>query len=150
VIAEADVRRGELCIDARCGFCLRLGFVLRRWLRRRGFRLRGLQAPDVARRLGLAPGEVGDQFMLIHADGRAVGGAAAVRDVLRAAVGPLAAPLDLALALRCLDRAYRWAARRYHCRDGRCPRRAVPGGHVRSLAEAMRTGLLARRRPGAL
>lgn len=142
--------RGEICIDARCRFCLRSGRLLRRFLLRHGFRLRALQAPDVARRLGLAPGEVGDQFMLIAADGGAVGGGAAIRAVLRAMIGPLVAPLEWAAPRRWLDGAYRWAAHRYHCQDGACPRRAHPTPRLRTFADAIHLGLVARRRPGAL
>ncbi len=144
------VFRGEICIDARCNFCLRAGRLTRRFLRRHGYRLRSLRAPDVARRLGLAPGEVGDQFMLIPSAGQAVGGAAAVSAVLRAAVGPLAAPLALAAPRRWLDRAYQWAALRYHCRDGACPPRAVTAPRLATLAEAIHHGLIAHRRRGAL
>lgn len=151
MVTEMTGFRGEICIDARCRFCLRAGLLLRRFLRRHGFRLRGLQAPDVARRLGLAPGEVGDQFMLIAADGGIAGGGAAIRAVLRAAAGPLATPLGWAAPRRWLDRAYRWAAHRYHCQDGACPRRAVAATpRLRALADALHLGLVARRRRGAL
>lgn len=150
MITENTVVRGEICIDARCGFCLRAGYLLRRFLRRHGYRLRSLRAPDVARRLGLAPGEVGDQFMLIRGDGSTAGGAGAVVAVLRTAIGRPADLLGLAAPRRWLDRAYRWAARRWHCRDGACPRRAAATPRLRGLAEAIHLGLVARRRPGAL
>ena len=147
---EITALRGEICIDARCRFCLRAGRLTRRFLARHGYRLRSLRAPDVARRLGLAPGEVGDQFMLIPSAGRAVGGAAAVSAVLRSAVGPLAAPLALPPLRRWLDRAYRWAAGRYHCRDGACPPRALASPRLRTFVEAIHLGLIATRRRGAL
>ena len=150
MFSEMTVFRGEICIDARCNFCLRAGRLTRRFLRRNGYRLRSLRAPDVAKRLGLAPGEVGDQFMLIPSAGHAVGGAAAGSAVLKAAVGPLAAPLELAAPRRWLDRAYRWAAKRYHCRDGACPPRAVATPRLRTFAEAIHLGLIAARRRGAL
>ena len=147
---EITAFRGEICIDARCRFCLRAGRLTRRFLARHGYRLRSLRAPDVARRLGLAPGEVGDQFMLIPVAGRAVGGAAAITAVLRNAIGPLAAPLALPTLRRWLDGAYRWAARRYHCSDGACPHRAVASPRLRTFADAIHLGMMVPRRRGAL
>lgn len=144
--------RAEVCIDAGCNFCLRSARVLRRWLAWHGIRLRGLQAPDVARRLGLAPGEVGEEFKLIRADGAIFGGASAAWEALRLAQWPLPSLSALPLLRRALDAAYRYAAKRWHCRDA-CPVRRRPRaepGAVRVLVEALHNGLNAHRRRAAL
>jgi predicted DCC family thiol-disulfide oxidoreductase YuxK len=144
-------QRGEVCIDATCSFCLRSARLLRRWLAWHGIRLRALQAPDIARRLGLRDGDAGDEFKLIRADGAVFGGASAAWEVLRLAQWPLP-PLAVLPGVRALlDAAYRYAARRWHCREAcplRRPSRIV--GLLPSLATALHHGLTRRRRRAAL
>jgi predicted DCC family thiol-disulfide oxidoreductase YuxK len=145
-------RRAEVCIDAGCGFCLRAGRLLRRWLAWHGIALRALQAPDVARRLGLTDGAAGEEFKLIRADGAVFGGASAAWEALRLAQWPLPSLSLLPGLRRALDAAYRYAAGRWHCRDA-CPARRRPRaapGALRVLVEALHGGLNDRRRRAAL
>jgi len=144
--------RGEVCIDATCNFCLRSGRVLRRWLAWHGMRLRALQQADVARRVGLQPGEVGDEFKFIRGDGVVFGGASAAWEVMRLAQWPLPTLSALPGLQCCLDAAYRYAAQRWHCRDA-CPVRRRPRtipGAVHVLVEALHNGLNSHRRRAAL
>ena len=144
--------RGEVCIDATCNFCLRSARVLRRWLAWHGLRLRALQRPDIARRVGLPVGEVGDEFKFIRGDGVVFGGASAAWEVMRLAQWPLPTLSALPWLQRALDAAYRYASQRWHCRDA-CPMRrrppALPGA-VRVLVEALHDGLNGHRRRAAL
>lgn len=144
--------RGEVCIDATCNFCLRSGRVLRRWMAWHGVRLRALQARDVADRLGLRDGEVGEEFKLIRADGAVFGGASAAWEVMRLAQWPLPTLSALPGLRRALDAAYRYATHRWHCRAA-CPARRRPRsapGALRVLVEALHNGLNAHRRRAAL
>jgi len=107
---------GVLCYDATCPFCTnwvrRLLPLLRRW----NVRPRALQADDIARRLGLAAGEVGDECRFIGADGQVTGGGDVVAELVAAAGWRRgAAVLRLRPIRLLLRRGYRVVAARWHC-----------------------------------
>ena len=68
--------RGIVCYDGECTICTGL---VTRWghrMRRAGFRLAPLQAPEIQRRLGLTG--IPDEMKLITPQGQVIGGADAV------------------------------------------------------------------------
>jgi predicted DCC family thiol-disulfide oxidoreductase YuxK len=110
-----------LCYDANCHFCVAMVRRLLPWLRRWDVRPRALQAEDIAQRLGLEPGTVGDECRLIATDGRISGGGDVVAGLAEAAGWQVAARILRVRPFRLLlRRAYRLMATRWHCQNGVC------------------------------
>ena len=112
--------RGIVCYDGECAICTGL---VTRWghrMRRAGFRLAPLQAPEVQRRLGLTG--IPDEMKLITPQGQIVGGADAVvaiaeglglsHDLAEGARSPLVRPL--------LRQLYAAVAKHRSCAGGAC------------------------------
>ena len=114
---ESPPRRGWVFYDGECGFCRRLVGCVRARLERRGFGFAPLQSPGVRARLGLSEAELLSELRVLRADGRRLGGAAAVVEIARQVWWgwPLAAFARLPGAGRLLAAGYRWVAGHRRC-----------------------------------
>ena len=135
---------GWLAYDATCGVCVRWITRVQGILLRRNIHVVQLQSPWVRRRLGLRDGEETDRMWLMLPDGRLLGGADALIDLIWR-VGwarPLALFAGLPGMRGLLHGGYNWVARNRHCLGGTCsltphttpaPRRVGMFGHAADL-----------------
>ncbi len=105
---------GWVGYDRDCGFCCNL---VRRWhgvFEKRGFTFVPLQNHWLAGRLGVT--EMPDEMKLLMADGRVLGGAAAIAAMARAVwyFAPAGWFMGLPGIRFLVDRAYKWVARNRH------------------------------------
>lgn len=103
--------RGWVGYDGDCGFCCNL---VRRWhgvFEKRGFTFVPLQNHWLAERLGITT--MPDEMKLLLADGRVLGGAAAIAAIARAVwyFAPVGWAMGLPGIRRLVDYSYKWVAR---------------------------------------
>jgi predicted DCC family thiol-disulfide oxidoreductase YuxK len=110
--------------DADCGFCVAAVTRVQHVLARRRFTLVPLQAADAQRRLGVDERHLLDELRLRMEDGRVFGGAEAVMQIARRIwwAWPLWALSRFPGAMRPMDAAYKWFARRRGCVSRSCAR----------------------------
>jgi predicted DCC family thiol-disulfide oxidoreductase YuxK len=113
---------GWVFYDGECAFCVR---GVNRWGRifaRRGFCWLPLQTPDAAQRLGVTASAPHEQMLLLLADGRVVGGAAAWAVLFRSVwwLWPVGALLTLPGFRELGALIYRRIAQHRHCLGGSC------------------------------
>lgn len=115
VITEITDNNGRTVLyDANCAFCTTWARRAERVLQRRGFIFRPLPAPT-------------EEMKVVTASGDVLGGARAVGYLARQVwwMWPLWALSRMPGAMRLLDRAYRWIARRKHCVSRAATRRPL-------------------------
>ena len=114
--------RGLVFFDRECRVCTSLARRFRHVLARRGFGLAALQDPRAAALLNLPPAELLREMRVATADGKVLGGAAAIVYLARQIwwAWPLYAAARLPGASRILDAGYRWFADHRHCVSGTC------------------------------
>ena len=113
---------GWLAYDATCGFCVRWVTRVQAILLRRQIHVVPLQTSWVRRRLGLHDGEETDRMWLLLPDGRMLGGADALIDLMWR-VGwtrPLALIAGFPGMRSLMHLGYGWIAKNRHCLGGSC------------------------------
>ena len=148
---EGIVGRGQVRVwvlyDTSCGFCQRWIPFWESTLRRRGFAIATLQAPWVARTLGIGDEALLSDLRLALADGRQIIGADVYRYVMRRIwwAYPLYLLSVAPLSRRTFDWGYRtFAANRYRV-SGACGLSPVRSGEG---AEAPDNNQMQRTAPG--
>ncbi len=108
--------------DADCRFCLNAARRFGRVLAGRGVELVSLQGPGASAELGVPADQLLAEMRLRLRDGSVFGGAAAVVEIARRIwwAWPLWALSRLPGAMRQMDAAYRWIARRRSCATDAC------------------------------
>ena len=114
--------RGLVFFDRDCRVCASLARRFRHVLARRGFGLAALQDPRAAALLNVPPAELLREMRVATADGKVLGGAAAIVYLARQIwwVWPLYAAAHLPSAMRILDAGYSWFANHRRCVSGTC------------------------------
>jgi predicted DCC family thiol-disulfide oxidoreductase YuxK len=112
-----------IAYDATCGVCRRMMRWLHPQATRHGLRFGALQRRDIARALGLAPGQIPDEFKLLRRGQPTLGGGDAVIAVA-ARCGWLPVTVFAALpgGRRAICAAYRWFAHQRACTGTVCRR----------------------------
>ncbi|MEO8258821.1 MAG: DCC1-like thiol-disulfide oxidoreductase family protein [Acidobacteriota bacterium] len=126
--------------DADCQFCVNTVRRFASVLARRRFELLPLQTPGASAEFGVSDDQLLAEMRLRLRDGTVFGGAAAVVEIARRIwwAWPLWALSRLPGAMRPMDAAYRWIARRRNCANGAC---AIEAGPVSRRSEAVPASL---------
>ena len=114
--------RGWVFFDRDCRICSALARRFRCTLESRGFGLAALQDPRVRALLSLPPVELLREMHVATADGRIIGGAAAIVYLAREIwwAWPLYAVSHVPSAMLLLNAGYRWFADHRTCTGGAC------------------------------